>query len=70
MRKLPYGNDHSLFFHLQYYIFTYGLCGGAYLLGGSIGSAGCNVLTIPRVVDCAMNTYFNCYLTHCGLVGI
>ena len=53
-----------------YYIVTYGICGGAYLAGGRLLSTGCNLLTIPRTVDCMLNTYYNCYLKHCGLVGI
>jgi len=54
----------------NFYIATYGICGGAYLVGGNTLSTGCNLLTIPRTVDCMLNTYFNCYLKHCGLVGI
>lgn len=54
----------------QYYVGTYGLCGGAWLIGGSLGSTLCNLVTIPRTVDCMLNTYSNCYLRHCGLVGI
>lgn len=53
-----------------YYIYTYGICGGAYLFGGSIPSWGCNIITIPRTVDCMLNTFFNCYLKNCGLIGL
>ena len=32
----------------KYYLWTYGICGAAYALGGSIASTGCNVVTLPR----------------------
>ena len=34
----------------KYYLWTYGICGAAYALGGSIASTGCNVVTLPRTV--------------------
>ena len=34
----------------KYYLWTYGICGAAYALGGSIASTGCNVITLPRTV--------------------
>jgi len=54
----------------KYYLWTYGICGAAYALGGSIASTGCNVVTLPRTVDCTLNTLLNCYMKRCGLVGI
>lgn len=52
-----------------YYIFTYGICTGAYLISGSFTSYGCNLITLPRTVDCVLNTFLNCYLKDCGLIG-
>ena len=34
----------------NYYLWTYGICGIAYAVGGSIASTGCNVITLPRTV--------------------
>lgn len=53
-----------------YYIYTYGLCTAAWLISGRIGSWGCNLITLPRTVDCTLNTIFNCYLKNCGLIGL
>jgi hypothetical protein len=53
----------------NYYMGTYGLCGGAWLVAGAIGSATCNVVTIPRTIDCTINVWFNCYKKDCGFVG-
>jgi hypothetical protein len=54
---------------LQFYIMTYGVCGGAYLAGGNLASTACNVITLPRSVDCFLNTFLNCYMKDCGLIG-
>lgn len=54
----------------NYYAFTYVLCGGAYLISGrGFTSSACNIITIPRTVDCVLNTLLNCYLKDCGLIG-
>ena len=34
----------------NYYLWTYGICGIAYAVGGNIASTGCNVITLPRTV--------------------
>ncbi len=54
---------------LQYYILTYGLCGAGAWLGGTLVSVACNVVTLPRTVDCVLNTWFNCFQKNCGLIG-
>jgi hypothetical protein len=53
----------------SFYIMTYGVCGGAYLAGGNLASTACNVITLPRSVDCFLNTFLNCYMKDCGLIG-
>lgn len=52
-----------------YYMGTYGLCGGAWAVGGAIGTAACNVITVPRTIDCTINAWFNCHQKNCGFVG-
>ena len=48
---------------------TYGLCGGAWLVAGIIGTATCNIITMPRTIDCTVNAWFNCHQKDCGFVG-
>lgn len=52
-----------------YYMGTYGLCGGAWAVAGAIGTAACNVITVPRTIDCTINAWFNCHQKDCGFVG-
>ncbi len=53
-----------------YYIGTYGVCGAAWAVAGSVGSAACNVATLPRTIDCTLNTWQTCYLRDCGMFNI
>ena len=34
----------------KYYLWTYGICGAAWAVGGSVASTGCNIITLPRTV--------------------
>lgn len=54
----------------RFYLFTYGVCGGAYIAGGSVLSTACNIITLPRTIDCTLNTLLNCFMRNCGLVGL
>lgn len=56
-----------------YYIGTYAICGFFdyyvdLILSSQYGKV-CNLATVPRVLDCFYNQYFNCYMEGCGMFG-
>lgn len=53
----------------RYRLGTYGLCTGAWLVAGAIGTAACQVVTMTRNLDCTINAWFNCFINNCGLVA-
>eukprot|EP00095_Tigriopus_kingsejongensis_P012022 maker-scaffold1195_size56104-snap-gene-0.14 protein:Tk12022 transcript:maker-scaffold1195_size56104-snap-gene-0.14-mRNA-1 annotation:"hypothetical protein" len=53
----------------SYTIGTYGICGAAWLVGGSVGRITCNVATAPRSLDCLYNTWENCFCLHSRIIS-
>ena len=48
---------------------TYALCGAASFVAPTVGSIACNAVTMPRTLDCVMNS-LHCHRQGCGLVGM